>query len=145
MVLLKDCIQESANYEVTRSVAARIEKKANILESNTFFVREGDLLKRNRSRSSSSQYRYELEYLFKYWTIIVWWTACIATTKYLICIFLSILYLKSMFFYLFSHLVPYCLIGTAIYFRFFLFSDTLLYTHLSSLDNKYKVRYRFQP
>ena len=48
-VLLKDGIQESANYEVTRSVAARIEKKARVLELNTFFVREGDLFKKSRT------------------------------------------------------------------------------------------------
>ena len=48
-VLLKDGIQESANYEVTRSVAARIEKKARVLELNTFFVREGDLSKKSRT------------------------------------------------------------------------------------------------
>ena len=49
MVHVKDAVQESANREVTRSVAARIEKKANVLENNSFFVREGDLAKRNRN------------------------------------------------------------------------------------------------
>ena len=45
-VILKDSLQRSANYELTRAVAARIDKKAKVLENNTFFVREGDLSKR---------------------------------------------------------------------------------------------------
>lgn len=49
IVHVKDAVQESANREVTRSVAARIEKKANVLENNSFFVREGDMAKRNRN------------------------------------------------------------------------------------------------
>ena len=50
LVRVKDAVQESTNREVTRSVAARIEKKANVLENNGFFVCEGDLAKRNRNR-----------------------------------------------------------------------------------------------
>lgn len=49
MVKVKDNVQESANREETRTVAARIEKKANVLQNNSFFVREGDLAKRNRN------------------------------------------------------------------------------------------------
>ncbi len=49
IVLLKDKIQEDSTYAITRTVAAKIEKKAKVLENNTFFVREGDLSKRNRS------------------------------------------------------------------------------------------------
>ncbi|RYG63503.1 hypothetical protein EON64_15825 [archaeon] len=45
MVHVKDTIQESLNYEVTRQVAAKFEKKAKVLENNTFFVRQGDLNK----------------------------------------------------------------------------------------------------
>jgi hypothetical protein len=77
-VLLKDGIQESANYEVTRSVAARIEKKARVLELNTFFVREGDLNKRSRT-------------------------------------------------------------GRLVAYKFFLFSDHLIYSHQSVLGAEYKV------
>jgi len=49
LVRVKDCVQEAANREVTRAVAARIEKKANVLANNGFFVCEGDLAKRNRN------------------------------------------------------------------------------------------------
>jgi len=49
LVRVKDSVQESNNREVTRAVAARIEKKANVLENNGFFVCEGDLAKRNRN------------------------------------------------------------------------------------------------
>jgi hypothetical protein len=49
IVSIKDAIQESNNYEITRQVANKIEKKAKVLEQNRFFVREGDLTKRNRS------------------------------------------------------------------------------------------------
>ena len=38
---LKDRIQETANFETTRAVASKIEKKAKVLEHNTYFVREG--------------------------------------------------------------------------------------------------------
>lgn len=41
VVHIKDAIQESNNFELTRQVAAKIEKKAKILEQNAFFVREG--------------------------------------------------------------------------------------------------------
>jgi hypothetical protein len=44
IVLLKDKIQEDSTYAITRTIAAKIEKKAKVLENNTFFVREGYLL-----------------------------------------------------------------------------------------------------
>eukprot|EP00595_Chromulina_sp_UTEXLB2642_P001168 CAMPEP_0196764042 /NCGR_PEP_ID=MMETSP1095-20130614/5284_1 /TAXON_ID=96789 ORGANISM="Chromulina nebulosa, Strain UTEXLB2642" /NCGR_SAMPLE_ID=MMETSP1095 /ASSEMBLY_ACC=CAM_ASM_000446 /LENGTH=1536 /DNA_ID=CAMNT_0042118611 /DNA_START=710 /DNA_END=5320 /DNA_ORIENTATION=- len=77
IVNVKDSIQEIKNYEMTRTVAAKIEKKARVLENNTFFVREGDLTKKNRS----------------------------------------------------GRLQPY---------RFFLFSDHLMYAHMT-MSNEYKV------
>lgn len=59
MVVIKDSLQRTANYELTRTVAAKIEKKAKVLENNTFFVRDGDLSKRNRS-GRIHQYRFFL-------------------------------------------------------------------------------------
>ena len=49
IITLKDAIQESATRELTRTIAAKIDKKARVLEFNSFFVREGDLVKRNRN------------------------------------------------------------------------------------------------
>jgi brefeldin A-inhibited guanine nucleotide-exchange protein len=64
-VLLKDSTQQSTNYEITRSVASKIEKRAKVLEKNTFFVREGELAKRNRS-GRLDHYRFFLfsDYLY---------------------------------------------------------------------------------
>lgn len=59
IVHIKDAIQESNNYELTRSVANKIEKKAKVLEHNRFFVREGELTKRNRS-GRLTMYRFFL-------------------------------------------------------------------------------------
>jgi hypothetical protein len=49
IVTIKDKIQETANFEITRAVASKIEKKAKVMERNTYFVREGELSKRNRN------------------------------------------------------------------------------------------------
>lgn len=59
MVHIKDTIQESMNYELTRQVAAKFEKKAKILENNTFFVRQGDLSKVSRN-GRATPYRFFL-------------------------------------------------------------------------------------
>jgi hypothetical protein len=48
MVHIKDTIQEATNYELTRQIAAKFEKKARILENNLFFIKQGDLLKLSR-------------------------------------------------------------------------------------------------
>lgn len=48
-VRLKDSIQQSTTYEITRNMASKLEKKTKVLENNIFFVRDGDLSKRNRS------------------------------------------------------------------------------------------------
>jgi hypothetical protein len=37
-ILLKDFVQQSVSYEITRQMASKIEKKAKVLENNTFFV-----------------------------------------------------------------------------------------------------------
>eukprot|EP00981_Chlorochromonas_danica_P004234 scaffold857_cov152-Ochromonas_danica.AAC.17 len=58
-VHIKDTIQEGLNYELTRQVAAKFEKKAKILDNNTFFVRQGDLHKVSRNGRSMS-YRFFL-------------------------------------------------------------------------------------
>eukprot|EP01036_Dinobryon_divergens_P028875 gene28875-37887_t len=49
IVRLKDAIQETTNKEITQQVAARFEKKTKVLDTNTFFVKQGDLTKLNRS------------------------------------------------------------------------------------------------
>lgn len=59
VVYIKDAMQESNNYELTRQVASKIEKKAKVLENNRYFVREGELTKKNRS-GSSTVYRFYL-------------------------------------------------------------------------------------
>jgi hypothetical protein len=41
VVVLKDVIQQVANTELTRAIAERIDKKAHVLETNSFFVKEG--------------------------------------------------------------------------------------------------------
>jgi hypothetical protein len=46
--VLKEVIQETENYEISKTVAARIEKKAKVMEKNIYFVRENDMLKANR-------------------------------------------------------------------------------------------------
>jgi hypothetical protein len=76
--VLKETIEDTENYEISKCVAAKIEKKAKVLDKNTFFVREGDLKKQNRN----------------------------------------------------GKLDPY---------RFFLFSDTLLYCHQAMLSGEYIV------
>jgi hypothetical protein len=45
----KDAIQNNASYEAMKAIANKIERKAKILENNSFFVREGDLIKLNRA------------------------------------------------------------------------------------------------
>eukprot|EP01038_Epipyxis_sp_PR26KG_P012843 gene12843-17217_t len=77
IVAIKDAVQEISNFELTRAVAAKFEKKARILETNTFFVRQGDLSKLNRA-------------------------------------------------------------GRAMTYKFFLFSDNLIYAHMN-MQNLYKV------
>lgn len=51
-VHIKDTLQEATNYELTRQIAAKFEKKARILETNTFFIRQGDLSKISRAGKS---------------------------------------------------------------------------------------------
>jgi hypothetical protein len=53
-VHIKDTIQEATNYEITRQIAAKFEKKAKILENNLFFIRQGDLMKLSRNGKSQS-------------------------------------------------------------------------------------------
>lgn len=74
---MKDSIFQVTHHELTLSVASKIEKKARVLDNNTFFVREGDLAKQNHT-------------------------------------------------------------GKYVTYRFFLFSDTLLYAH-QSMSGEYKV------
>jgi hypothetical protein len=54
MVHIKDTIQEATNYEITRQIASKFEKKAKILENNLFFIRSGDLVKQSRSGKNQS-------------------------------------------------------------------------------------------
>ena len=69
MVHLKDTIQESINYEITRQVAGKFEKKTKVLENNTFFVREGDLQKLHQ-QGGSQTYRFFLfsdQLIYAHW------------------------------------------------------------------------------
>jgi brefeldin A-inhibited guanine nucleotide-exchange protein len=59
IVHLKDVIRVFSRREVTKTVFARIEKKANIADANRFFLTEGDLKKRNRNGKLTS-YRFFL-------------------------------------------------------------------------------------
>jgi len=56
MVRIKDSCQQKANKEQTIAAAKRIEKSANVLDHNAYFVREGDVEKRNR-KGGTSRYR----------------------------------------------------------------------------------------
>jgi hypothetical protein len=47
-IYIKDMMQESENYEKTRQIAEKFEKKAGILENNSYFVRQGELRKLSR-------------------------------------------------------------------------------------------------
>lgn len=58
-VYIKDILQESENYEKTRQVADKFEKKAKVLESNSFFVRQGDLSKLSKTKRATT-YRFFL-------------------------------------------------------------------------------------
>ena len=49
IIHLKDSIMQSENHELTKMVAAQIEKKANVLENNSYFIKEGDLMKRDKN------------------------------------------------------------------------------------------------
>lgn len=60
MVYIKDSVQQSTNYELTRQVAATFEKKARILEKNTFFVRQAELTKLKRSSGRPTTYTFFL-------------------------------------------------------------------------------------
>lgn len=59
VVHIKDTMQEAVNYEITQQVAARFEKRAKVLEHNTFFVRQGDLHKVSRN-GRPTMYRFFL-------------------------------------------------------------------------------------
>ena len=48
LVIIKDSCQEKANRDLTVAAANKIEKKANILQYNAYFVRQGDVEKQNR-------------------------------------------------------------------------------------------------
>eukprot|EP00386_Alphamonas_edax_P007163 GDKI01023716.1.p2 GENE.GDKI01023716.1~~GDKI01023716.1.p2 ORF type:complete len:116 (-),score=31.56 GDKI01023716.1:23-370(-) len=58
-VYIKDMLQESENYEKARQVAEKIEKRAQIMEFNSFFVRQGDLAKLSKTMRSTV-YRFFL-------------------------------------------------------------------------------------
>ena len=58
-IYIKDLVQEGMTYEVTLLVAARFEKKAKVLEKNTFFVRQGDMIKISRGGRPTT-YRFFL-------------------------------------------------------------------------------------
>lgn len=53
-VHIKDTIQEATNYEITRQVANKFEKRARILENNLYFIRQGDLMKLSRTGKNQS-------------------------------------------------------------------------------------------
>eukprot|EP00602_Paraphysomonas_sp_CaronLab_P009335 CAMPEP_0185037178 /NCGR_PEP_ID=MMETSP1103-20130426/31197_1 /TAXON_ID=36769 /ORGANISM="Paraphysomonas bandaiensis, Strain Caron Lab Isolate" /LENGTH=1936 /DNA_ID=CAMNT_0027575031 /DNA_START=65 /DNA_END=5872 /DNA_ORIENTATION=- len=59
IVLLKDVVRLCARREATKLVFARIEKKANLKDSNRFFIMEGDLRKKSRT-GKYSLYRFFL-------------------------------------------------------------------------------------
>ena len=56
---LKHKLTDFAQFEEVKVVASRIERKANIIESNTYFVREGDLAKMSK-RGKLVTYRFFL-------------------------------------------------------------------------------------
>ena len=56
---LKDVVRFCARREATKAVLTRIEKKANLKDSNRFIIMEGDLKKRNRSNKFDT-YRFFL-------------------------------------------------------------------------------------
>lgn len=56
---LRDLIQLTTNYNITRTVAKKLDKKKKILENNTFFVKEGNLVKIN-SNGTETLYRFFL-------------------------------------------------------------------------------------
>lgn len=58
-VYIKDILQESENYETTRLIADKFEKKAKVLESNSYFVRQGDLAKLSKTKRATT-YRFFL-------------------------------------------------------------------------------------
>eukprot|EP01032_Pedospumella_encystans_P009092 gene9092-10735_t len=58
-VYIKDMLQESENYENTRQVADKLDKKVRIMEMNSFFVRQGDLAKLSKTKRST-MYRFFL-------------------------------------------------------------------------------------
>ena len=63
---LKDRIQETVLYELTRAVAAKIDKRARVLYTNSFFVRQGELVKLNRN-GRPDPYRFFLFSDFLYY------------------------------------------------------------------------------
>lgn len=46
---VKENVQTLGSAHATKAAVSKIEKRARVLEENTFFVREGDLIKTNRS------------------------------------------------------------------------------------------------
>lgn len=67
IVHIKDIIQESTTYELTRKIAAKFEKKAKVMEKNSFFVKSGELLKLNRTGRSIA-YHFFLFSNYLYYT-----------------------------------------------------------------------------
>lgn len=67
MVHIKDIIQESSTYEQTRKIAAKFEKKAKVLEKNSFYVKSGELFKLNRTGRSIA-YHFFLFSNYLYYT-----------------------------------------------------------------------------
>jgi hypothetical protein len=57
VVVLKDVIQQVAHAEITRTMAEKIEKKAHVLESNSFFIREGLLGKKHPKTGKIDPFR----------------------------------------------------------------------------------------
>jgi len=53
MVRIKDSCQQKGNLEKTIAAAKKIEKSANVLNHNAYFVREGDVEKVNRKGGTS--------------------------------------------------------------------------------------------